>query len=135
MKQVFLLYCLFCLLIGVGTAYAAEPLNMSNNMSDLVSTSMDLPNNSQVIINLYMPINVYVEKGDGFHILQIGDGNLTAEILNSTDKNMTLESDLGNIIVHQGPLAELMLTDNSSHPVQDGDDIASMISDSELSSP
>lgn len=135
MKHVFLLCCLVCLLIEVGTVYAAEPINMSNNTGYLFSSSQALPNNSQVTINLYMPINVYVERGDGFHILQIGDGNLTAKILNSTDKNMTLESDLGNIIVHQGPLAEVMFTGNSSHPVHDGDDIASMINDSILSSP
>ena len=80
MKRVFLLFCLFFLLIGVGAAYAAEPLNMSNNTGYLFTTSQDLPNNSQVTINVYMPINIYVEKGDGFHILQIGDGNMTAEI-------------------------------------------------------
>lgn len=77
-----------------------------------------------------MPINVYVEKGDGFHILQVGDGNMTAKILNGTETDMAFESDLGNIIVHQGPLAEVKLTGNSSHPVHDGDDSASMISDS-----
>lgn len=129
MKRVFLLCCLFSLLIGVGIAYAAEPLNMSNNMGYLFTTSKDLPNNSSVTINLYIPINVYVEKGDGFHILQIGDGNLTAEILNSTDQNMALGSDFGKIIVHQGPIAELHLTGNSSLPVGNEDDIASMISD------
>lgn len=129
MKRVFLLYCLFCLLIGVGTAYAAEPLNVSNDVGYLFTTSKNLPNNSQVTINVYMPINVYVEKGDGFHILQIGDGNMTAEILNSTDQNITLGSELGDIIVHQGPIAEVHLTGNGSHPISNDDEIASMISD------
>ncbi len=134
MNRVFLLSFLFFLLISFGTGHAAEPLNMSKNVGYLVTTSQDLPNNSHITINLYMPINVYVERGDGFHILQIGDGNLTAEVLNSTDQNMSLESDLGKIIVHQGPLAEMMLTGNSSHPVPDGDEIASMISDNMPSS-
>jgi len=119
----------------VGTAYAAEPLNISNNMGYLFTTTKELPHNSSVTINLYMPIHVYVEKGDGFHILQIGDGNLTAEILNSTDQNMALGSDFGKIIVHQGPIAELHLTGNSSLPVLNEDDIASMISESVSSSP
>ena len=76
-----------------------------------------------------MPINVYVEKGDGFHILHIGDENLTTAIFNSTNQKDGPGYEFKDIILSQGPLAELNLTGDISNHGQYGDDTESMIRD------
>lgn len=60
-----------------------------------------------------MPISVYVEKGDGFHILHIGDENLTTAIFNSTDKKETSGYEFKDVILSQGPFVNLNLTGNT----------------------
>jgi hypothetical protein len=112
MKRVFLLYCLLVLSIGVGTVSGEQPIDLGNNLSYLINSSMGLSNNTTVNIYINMPINVYVEKGDGFHILHIGDENLTTSIFNSTGKNDQHGYDFKDIVLSQGPLAELNLSGN-----------------------
>ncbi|MDD1728793.1 MAG: hypothetical protein LUQ50_06960 [Methanospirillum sp.] len=116
MKGVSLLFCLVVLFIGTGVVCGAQPPDLNNNLSYLINSSMDLPNDTPVVININMPINVYVEKGDGFHILHIGDENLTTAIFNSTGEKDVPGYDFKNIILSEGPLAELNLTGDMGNP-------------------
>jgi hypothetical protein len=113
MKRIFLLCCLFVLSIGVGTVSGEQPIDLNNNLSYLINSSMGLPNNTSVNIYINMPINVYVEKGDGFHILHIGDENLTTAIFNSTDKKEGSGYQFKDIILSEGSFANVNLTGNT----------------------
>jgi len=115
MKRLSLWFCLFVLLIGVGTVSGTQSIDLNTNLSNLsnvINSSMSLPNNTQVNIYINMPINVYVEKGDGFHILHLGDENLTTAIFNSTDNKYGHGYQFKDIVLSQGPLGELNLTGN-----------------------
>ncbi len=116
MKKLSLWSGLFVLLIGVGAVSGAQSIDLDTNVSNLsnvINSSMSLPNNTQVNIYINMPINVYVEKGDGFHILHLGDENLTTAIFNSTDKKEGGGYEFKDIVLSQGPLGEINLTGNS----------------------
>lgn len=115
MKRLSLWACLFVLLIGAITVSGAQSIDLDTNISNLsnvINSSMSLPNNTQVNIYINMPINVYVEKGDGFHILHLGDENLTTAIFNSTDKKEGGGYEFKDIVLSKGPLAELNITGN-----------------------
>ncbi|WP_394698619.1 hypothetical protein [uncultured Methanospirillum sp.] len=115
MKRLSLWACLFVLLIGAITVSGAQSIDLDTNISNLsnvINSSMNLPNNTQVNIYINMPINVYVEKGDGFHILHLGDENLTTAIFNSTDKKEGGGYEFKDIVLSKGPLAELNITGN-----------------------
>ncbi|PWR72520.1 hypothetical protein [Methanospirillum lacunae] len=99
--------------MGAGVVSGEQPIDLNNNLSYLINSSMGLSNNTTVNIYINMPISVYVEKGDGFHILHIGDENLTTAIFNSTDKKETSGYEFKDVILSQGPFVNLNLTGNT----------------------
>lgn len=113
MERIFLLCWLFVISMGAGIVSGEQPIDLNNNLSYLINSSMGLSNNTTVNIYINMPINVYVEKGDGFHILHIGDENLTTAIFNSTDTKKESGYEFKDVILSQGPFVNLNLTGNT----------------------